>query len=82
MGSPSRPWAIDPCTLNRVQAYIHTANMLSDTEQLARWRTIGARYSEQVLDLAPKVLKSGGLGEQGKLPYTDMSDKADNQNGE
>jgi hypothetical protein len=41
--------------------------MVSDAEQLANWRTIGARYSEQVLELAPKVLKSGGLGEQGKL---------------
>jgi hypothetical protein len=47
--------------------------MVSDAEQLATWRTIGARYSEQVLDLAPRVLKSGGLGEQGKLPYTNVS---------
>jgi hypothetical protein len=56
--------------------------MVSDVEQLATWRTIGARYSEQVLDLAPRVLKSGRLGEQGKLPYEDVCPKADNQNGE
>jgi hypothetical protein len=56
--------------------------MVSDAEQLATWRTIGARYSEQVLNLAPRVLKSGGLGEQGKLRYTDVCPKADNQNGE
>jgi hypothetical protein len=56
--------------------------MVSDAEQLATWRTIGARYSEQVLDLAPRVLKSGGLGEQGKLPGTNTCGKADIQNGE
>jgi hypothetical protein len=50
--------------------------MVSDAEQLATWRTIGARYSEQVLDLAPRVLKSGGLGEQGKLPQLGHSDQS------
>jgi hypothetical protein len=68
--------------LNEGILHIHTANMVSDAEQLATWRTIGARYSEQVLDLAPRVLKSGGLGEQGELPYTDVCPKADDQNGE
>jgi hypothetical protein len=70
-----------PCSRYRTYS-IHTLEMVSDAEQLATWRTIGARYSEQVLDLAPRVLKSGGLGEQGKLRYTDVCPKADNQNGE
>ena len=56
--------------LNEGVVHIHTLEMVSDAEQLATWRTIGARYSEQVLDLAPRVLKSGGLGEQGKLPQS------------
>ena len=38
---------------------------LSDLEQLARWRNLGARHSEEVLELAPKVLASTRLGEQG-----------------
>jgi hypothetical protein len=82
MGSPLRPLAV--CNVNRAEGIvqIHTANMVSDAEQLATWRTIGARYSEKVLDLAPRVLKSGGLGEQGTLPYTDVCGEADNQNGE
>jgi hypothetical protein len=36
---------------------------LSDREQLARWRQMGARHSEQVVELAPKVLKAGAAGE-------------------
>lgn len=39
--------------------------MTVDAELLSRWRTLGARHSEEVLDLAPRVLKSGNLGEQG-----------------
>jgi hypothetical protein len=39
--------------------------MSSSMDKLARWRTLGARYSEEVLELAPRVLKSGGLGDQG-----------------
>lgn len=35
----------------------------SDREQLARWRQIGARHSEQVLELAPKVLRAGAAGD-------------------
>jgi hypothetical protein len=56
--------------------------MVSDAEQLASWRTIGARYSEQVLELAPKVLKSGGLGEQGKFSNSLQVVRAEDQNGE
>lgn len=40
--------------------------MTVDAELLSNWRTLGARHSEKVLDLAPRVLKSGNLGEQGK----------------
>ncbi|ORX41019.1 hypothetical protein BD324DRAFT_612908 [Kockovaella imperatae] len=36
---------------------------LSDVEQLARWRRLGARHSEEVVDIAMRVLKKGGLGE-------------------
>ncbi|WVF68201.1 hypothetical protein IAT40_002966 [Kwoniella sp. CBS 6097] len=36
---------------------------MSDIEQLARWRTIGARHSEEVVEIAQKVLK-GSVGEQ------------------
>jgi hypothetical protein len=82
MGSPLRSRHAISAVLKYGIVQIHTANMVSDAEQLATWRTIGARYSEQVLDLAPKVLRSGGLGEQGKLPYTDVCGEADNQNGE
>lgn len=42
--------------------------MTIDADLLSRWRTLGARHSEEVLGLAPRVLKSGNLGEQGKLP--------------
>ena len=36
-----------------------------DLEQLARWRTLGARYSEEVVQLGQAVLESGRLGDQG-----------------
>ncbi|WWC92308.1 uncharacterized protein L201_007262 [Kwoniella dendrophila CBS 6074] len=36
----------------------------TDLETLARWRTIGARHSEEVIELGLKVLKSGRLGDQ------------------
>jgi hypothetical protein len=36
---------------------------LSDKAQLARWRQIGARHSEKVVELAPKVLSAGAAGE-------------------
>jgi len=67
MGSPTRTMPVNPRIIDRILAHIHTIAMLSDAEILARWRTIGARNSERVLELAPKVLKSGGLGEQGKF---------------
>ncbi|CAK9786477.1 hypothetical protein CC85DRAFT_252968 [Cutaneotrichosporon oleaginosum] len=35
----------------------------ADMDQLASWRTLGARNSQQVVNLAPKVLASGGLGD-------------------
>ncbi|BEI81411.1 hypothetical protein CcaverHIS002_0205710 [Cutaneotrichosporon cavernicola] len=35
----------------------------ADIDQLASWRTLGARNSQQVVDLAPKVLAAGGLGD-------------------
>lgn len=35
-------------------------------EQLARLRTIGARNSEQVYELADQLLKNGHLGDQGE----------------
>jgi len=44
-----------------------TPSMTSDLEQLARWRTVGARHSQEVYDLGLKVLKSGGAGDQGEL---------------
>lgn len=37
----------------------------SELETLARWRAIGARHSDEVMDLAGRVLKSGQLGDQG-----------------
>lgn len=37
---------------------------LSDKDQLARWRQIGARHSEKVIEIAPKVLKAGAAGEE------------------
>lgn len=37
----------------------------ADLEQLARWRTLGARHSEEVVELASSVLTSGRLGDQG-----------------
>lgn len=40
--------------------------MTADAELLARWRTLGARHSEEVLELGPRVLRSGGLGDQGE----------------
>lgn len=42
-------------------------SMTNDLEQLARWRTIGARHSEEVYDLGLKVLKSKTAGDQGEL---------------
>jgi ribosomal protein S16 len=60
--------------MHPVEHYHHT--MVSDAERLANWRTIGARHSEQVLDLAPKVLQSGGLGEQG-TSFSSIKSKAD-----
>ncbi|RSH85289.1 hypothetical protein EHS25_005096 [Saitozyma podzolica] len=36
----------------------------SELETLARWRAIGARHSEEVVELAGRVLKSGQLGDQ------------------
>jgi hypothetical protein len=47
--------------------------MTVDAELLSRWRTLGARHSEEVLDLAPRVLKSGNLGEQGKVTSKDRA---------
>lgn len=38
---------------------------MSASELLARWRVLGARQSDEVLELAPKVLKAGRLGDQG-----------------
>ncbi|WOO79299.1 ER membrane protein complex subunit 2 [Vanrija pseudolonga] len=35
----------------------------ADIDQLARWRTLGARNSEDVVRLAPGVLAAGGLGD-------------------
>jgi hypothetical protein len=40
-------------------------NIMSASELLARWRVLGARQSDEVLELAPKVLKAGRLGDQG-----------------
>jgi hypothetical protein len=37
----------------------------ADIDQLASWRTLGARNSQQVVKLAPKVLAAGGLGDAG-----------------
>lgn len=37
---------------------------LSPREQLAHWRSISARHSLAVVDLAPGVLKTRGLGEE------------------
>ncbi|WVQ63302.1 uncharacterized protein L199_001454 [Kwoniella botswanensis] len=36
----------------------------SDLEVLSRWRTIGARRSEEVIELGLKLLKSGKVGDQ------------------
>ncbi|KAE8541360.1 hypothetical protein D1P53_002719 [Cryptococcus gattii VGV] len=36
----------------------------SDLEQLAEWRTLGARYSEETVQLAKRVLSSGNAGDQ------------------
>jgi hypothetical protein len=41
----------------------HSSMSLTDREQLARWRQLGARHSEEVVELAPKVLKAGAAGE-------------------
>jgi len=41
-----------------------------DIDQLARWRVLGARNSEAVVALAPKVLAGGNVGENGKLAFT------------
>ena len=38
----------------------------SDMDKLARWRTLGAKHSEDVIELAQKVLKTRGLGEDGE----------------
>lgn len=38
----------------------------ADIDQLARWRTLGARNSEDVVRLAPGVLAAGGLGDTGE----------------
>ncbi|KAK1923098.1 hypothetical protein DB88DRAFT_493778 [Papiliotrema laurentii] len=38
--------------------------MSQDLEQLARWRTVGARHSQEVIKLAQRALKGGRLGEQ------------------
>lgn len=38
----------------------------SDLEQLAEWRTLGARYSEETVHLAKRVLSSGNAGDQGR----------------
>jgi hypothetical protein len=38
----------------------------TDVERLASWRTLGARRSIEVVDLGPRVLKAGGLGDQGE----------------
>ena len=42
-----------------------------DVEQLARWRTLGARHSEEVVKLGRAVLESGRLGDQGVLTHGD-----------
>jgi hypothetical protein len=34
----------------------------ADIDQLARWRVLGARNSEAVVTLAPKVLAAGAAG--------------------
>ncbi|WVQ70679.1 hypothetical protein IAR50_000201 [Cryptococcus sp. DSM 104548] len=36
----------------------------TDIEKLAEWRTLGARHSEETLELATRVLASGTLGDQ------------------
>ncbi|WVQ85954.1 hypothetical protein IAT38_008122 [Cryptococcus sp. DSM 104549] len=36
----------------------------SDLTTLAQWRTLGARHSEEVVELAGRVLRSGTLGDQ------------------
>ncbi|WVW80838.1 hypothetical protein I302_102827 [Kwoniella bestiolae CBS 10118] len=36
----------------------------TDLERLARWRTIGARHSEEVVELGLKVSKGGKVGDQ------------------
>lgn len=46
---------------------IQPGAMSTDAERLSRWRTLGARHSEDVLELAPRVLRSSGLGDQGEL---------------
>lgn len=38
-----------------------------DLQQLRRWRTLGARQSENVVRLAQRVLQAGGLGDEGRL---------------
>lgn len=40
--------------------------MSSDLDLLARWRNVGARHSDEVVETAPRVLKGGRLGEQGR----------------
>jgi hypothetical protein len=37
-----------------------------DIDRLANWRTVGARHSEEAIELAGRVLKSSGLGAQGE----------------
>lgn len=41
----------------------------ADIDQLASWRTLGARNSQQVVKLAPKILAAGGLGDTGESFY-------------
>lgn len=47
---------------------ITTTMSQADVDQLARWRTLGARRSAEVLDIAPRVLASGRLSDSGELP--------------
>lgn len=43
--------------------------MSSELDLLARWRNVGARHSDEVVEIAPRVLKGSRLGEQGE-PHT------------
>lgn len=48
--------------------------MSSDLDLLARWRNVGARHSDEVVEIAPRVLKAGRLGEQGVSGNTLVSE--------